>query len=105
LLDRYFETLVMPKSLDSEKNVAPIAPANDQASACNTPALFTEEALLRLQEGLRAQGEQRPRADQPTKSNGAKELCRDNEQVLSQKALLLPEVPASADRPGASTPI
>jgi hypothetical protein len=88
--------LVMPKSLDSGKNVEPIAQATNQASAGNTLSLFTEEALLRLQEGLRAQEEQRPRPDQPPKSNGAGQLCRDNEQMLSQNDPLPPGVPVSA---------
>jgi hypothetical protein len=53
-------------------------PSTDRAQRGNAPAFLTKEVLLRFEEGLRAQREQRARSDQPTKQfiDGGASLCR-----------------------------
>ncbi len=55
------QAVVMAGSVDSEASKnddAPIRPANDRAQRGDLPSIFTEEALLQLEEGLRVQREQ-----------------------------------------------
>jgi hypothetical protein len=77
------QAVVVSGSVDSDaskKDGAPIRPSTDRAQGRDVPAFLTEEALLRLVEGLRAQREQLARSDQPPKPDGATELHRNNEE-------------------------
>jgi hypothetical protein len=63
----------------SKKDGAPIRPATDRAQGGDAPAFLTDEVLLRFEEGLRAQREQRTRSDQPPKPDDTTELRRHEE--------------------------
>ena len=74
--------VIMSDSVDSEaskKGRGPMPPATDGAQVRDAPAFLTEGVLLRFEQGLRAQREQRARSDQPSQADGAEEPGGDNE--------------------------
>jgi hypothetical protein len=80
----------MASSVDSEaskKDGALVRQATDRGQDSGSPALFTEEALLRLEAGLRAQREEGPRfseSDVASSRVGSSGALRDSLSVNAQ---------------------
>jgi hypothetical protein len=99
------QAMVMSSSIDSEapKNDAVVIRlATDRAQGGNTPAFFTEESLLRLEDGLSAQREQHEERrfsepDAPGSSSGRQDWPTVSTQIepISENTPLAP----GAERP------